>query len=82
MLSPNDLECIILFLAYSSHSEWKKLDLSWCPIQDFDLRLLHNGIASGVNVGIKILDLRCSGLTQSSSSRHIRDFTLHYGVEV
>jgi len=41
VLSPYDLECVVLFLNCSFHKEWKKLDLSWCFIQDHGLRLLH-----------------------------------------
>ncbi|XP_065902408.1 protein NLRC5-like [Dysidea avara] len=81
LLSPNDLECVVLFLNCSSRKEWTKLDLSWCSIQDNGLHLLHHGLAACSNISIKILDLRFNSLTQSSSSL-VSALTIHFGVEV
>ena len=34
-LSASDVECIAVFLAHSSHKEWKELNLTSCYIQDY-----------------------------------------------
>ena len=40
-LSPNDVECIAVFLAHSTHKEWKEFDLTSCYIQDHGVQILY-----------------------------------------
>ena len=66
-LSPNDVECITTFLTYSSHREWKELNLTSCFIQDHGVKILHRGLIR-CNVTIEKLGLSWNGLTESSSA--------------
>ena len=66
-LSPSDLECLTIFLTCLSYKEWKKLDLSYCHIQDHGLQILQRGLRSS-NVTITLLLLGSNDLTAVSSS--------------
>ena len=78
-LSPSDLECLTIFLACSSHKEWKKLNLLGSCIQDHGLQILQHGLRSS-NVTITVLDLVLNGLTAVSSSA-ISDLTISCRVK-
>ena len=78
-LSPNDVECMTVFLTCSSHKEWKKLDLWGCYIQDYGVNILHRGLTS-CDVTITTLKLCRNGLTESSSSA-ISDITISCRVK-
>ena len=66
-LSPSDVECITTFLTYSSHREWKELNLTSCFIQDHGVKILHRGLIR-CGVTIEKLGLSWNGLTESSST--------------
>ena len=78
-LSPSDVECVTVFLTYSSHKEWWMLDLYKCYIQDHGLHILHRGLTS-CDVTITSLWLNFNGLTESSSSA-ISDITISCRVK-
>ena len=65
-LSPSDVECLTVFLTYSSHKECKELNLHDCYIQDQGVHILHRGLTS-CNVNITTLWLWENGITKSSS---------------
>ena len=73
-LSPIDLECLTVFLTYSSHKEWNKLNMWCCFIQDHGLQTLQHGLRSS-NVTIIKLLLYDNNLTEISSSA-ISDLTV------
>ena len=77
-LSPYDIECVTLFLTCSPHKEWKKLNLSWCHIQDHHVSILLRDLMSH-DVTITHLYLSHNGFTRSSS---ISDLIIHCRVEV
>ena len=79
-LSPNDLECMVVFLTQSSHKEWDKLNLYGCYIQDHGVHILHHGLKSHCDVTITNLWLSSNGLTESSSSA-ISDITINCSVK-
>ncbi len=79
-LSPSDLECLTIFLTCSSHKEWKRLNLSWCYIQDHGLQILQRGLRSS-NVTITELCLDYNDLTAVSSSA-ISDLTISCRVKM
>ena len=66
-LSPNDVECITTFLTYSSHREWKELNLTSCFIQDHGVKILHRGLIR-CDVTTEKLGLNWNGFTESSSA--------------
>ena len=77
----SDVMCLTLFLTYSSHKEWKELDLRQCYIQDHGVHILHRGITScDINVTITTSWLNNNGLTKSSSSA-ISDITISCRVK-
>ena len=77
----SDVMCLTVFLTYSSHKEWKELDLWQCYIQDHGVHILHRGITScDINVTITTLWLNNNGLTKSSSSA-ISDITISCRVK-
>ena len=78
--SPSDVECITVFLTYSSHKEWKRLNLWSCYIQDHGVRILHRGLTR-CDITITSLDLSYNGLTESSSSA-ISDITISCRVKM
>ncbi len=73
-LSPNDLESLTVFLTYSSHKEWEKLNMWCCFIQDHGLQILQHGLRSS-NVTITKLLLYDNNLTERSASA-ISDLTI------
>ena len=73
-LSPNDLESLTVFLTYSSHKEWNRLNMWCCFIQDHGLQILQHGLRSS-NVTITKLLLYDNNLTERSSSA-ISDLTV------
>ena len=79
-LSPSDVECVVFFLTFSSHKQWKELNLSGCYIQDIGLNILHRGLKSG-DVTIETLQLGFNNLTESSSSA-ISDITISCRVKM
>ena len=66
-LSPADVECITTFLTFSSHKQWKELNLTSCFIQDHGVKILHRGLTS-CDITIEKLGLSWNGLTESSSA--------------
>ena len=78
-LSPNDLECLTIFLTCSSHKEWQILNLLDCHIQDHGLQILQRGLRSS-DVTITELWLQHNDLTAVSSSA-ISDLTISCGVK-
>ena len=79
-LSPSDVECISIFLAYSSYKEWKELNLTSCFIQDHGIQILHRALIS-YDVTIAKLGLSWNGLTNLSSST-IGDLTINCKIKV
>ena len=80
-LSPGDVECMAVFLTYSSHKEWNKLDFYACFIQDYGIQILHCGLTScDCMTTITTLRLQENGLTESSSSA-ISDITISCRVK-
>ena len=79
-LSPSDVECLAVFLTYSSHKEWEELNLCGCYIQDHGVHILRLGIKSCRDVTISTLHLGYNGLTEFSSSA-ISDITIGCGVK-
>ena len=67
-LLSNDMECLSLFLTSSSNKQWKKLDLSFCHIQDKGLNILHRILRHTSDVIINYLELSHSSLSTQSSS--------------
>ena len=67
-LTGSDMECISLFLTSSFNKEWKRLDLSFCHIQDKGLNILYRGLRHCTNITINQLVLINNGLTTQSSS--------------
>ena len=80
ILSPNDVECVALFLIHSSQREWKRLLLSFCYIQDDGFRILHHKLTSYSTI-IEQLGLRYNGLSKSCSS-DISNIVVHCAVKV
>ena len=66
-LSPADVECITTFLTYSSHKQWRELNLTSCFIQDHGVKILHHGLTS-CDITIEKLGLSWNGLTELSSA--------------
>ena len=79
-LSPNDLECLKIFLTCSSHNEWKMLNLWGCYIQDHGLQILQHGLRSS-DVTITELVLTNNHLTAVTSSA-ISDLTISCRVKI
>ena len=79
-LSPSDIECITTFLTYSSHKQWKELNLTSCFIQDHGVKILHRGLTR-CDVTIRRLGLSWNGLTESSSAA-ISDLTISCKTKV
>ena len=73
-LSPYDVKNLAVFLAYSSHKEWDKLNMWRCFIQDRGLQILQHVLRSS-NVTITQLLLYDNNLTERSSSA-ISDLTI------
>ena len=67
-LTASDIECISLFLTLSSNKEWKKIDLTFCYIQDKGLNILYRGLCHSNDVTIDELGLHGNHLTRQSSS--------------
>ena len=67
-LTASDIECISLFLTSSSNKQWKKLNLSYCYIQDKGLNILYRGLCHSSDVTIDYLELGYNGVTRRSSS--------------
>ena len=67
-LTPNDIECMSLFLTSSSNHEWEWLNLYNCHIQDKGLKILHRGLCHSSDVTIDMLWLSYNDLTAKSSS--------------
>ena len=65
-LSPSDLESLTIFLTYSSHKDWNKLNMWCCFIQDHGLQVLQHGLRSS-NVTFTKLLLYDNDLTEISS---------------
>ena len=80
-LSPmaSDVECLTVFLAYSSHKQWEELNLCGCYIQDCGVHILHRGLTS-CDVTVAILHLNYNGLTESSSTA-ISDIAISCNVK-
>jgi len=66
LLSPNDVECITLFLISSFHKKWVTLGLSSCHIQDCGLHILYRGLLCS-DITIDQLWLEGNDLTTQSS---------------
>ena len=79
-LSPNDVECVTVFLTCSSHKEWKELNLRGCLIQDYGIHILHRGLMQ-CDVTIATVRLNWNCLTESSSLP-ISDITIRCRVKV
>ena len=79
-LSPNDVECMTVFLTCSSQKEWERLDLYRCYIQDHGVHILHRGLTNS-SVTITSLSLQFNGLTESSSSA-ISDITISCRIKI
>ena len=79
-LSASDVECIAVFLAHSSHKEWKELNLTSCYIQDYGVWILHRGLIN-CDVTITKLGFSWNCLTALSSSA-ISDLTISCKVKV
>ena len=67
-LTASDMECISLFLTSSFNKEWKKLNLSYCHIQDKGLKILYRRLCHSNDVTIDYLRLTDNCLTSQSSS--------------
>ena len=67
-LTAGDMECISLFLTSSFNKEWKKLNLSYCHIQDKGLKILYRRLCHSNDVTIDYLRLTDNCLTSQSSS--------------
>ena len=79
-LSASDVECIAVFLAHSSHKEWKELNLTSCYIQDYGVWILHRGL---INCGVTITKLGFSwNCLPALSSSAISDLTISCKVRV
>ena len=78
-LSATDLECLSLFITFSSYIQWVWLDLDSCYIQDRGLHFIHKYLA-GSNLIINTLWLTNNGLTRSSST-FVKDIVLNCKVE-
>ena len=63
-----NLECVTVFLTFSFHKKWVKLNLYGCYIQDHDLRILHHGLLHCRDITITEMRLRNNALTMESSS--------------
>ena len=79
-LSPSDVQCITTFLTYSSHKQWKELNLTSCFIQDHGVKILHRGLTR-CDVTIGKLGLSWNGLTELSSAA-ISDLTISCKTKV
>ena len=80
-LTASDMECISLFLTSSFNKEWKKLNLSYCHIQDKGLNILYRGLRHSNDVTIDELRLDYNGLTSQSSSL-ISELTVKCKVKI
>ena len=78
-LSPNDIECLTVFLTCSSHKVWYKLNFYHCYIQDLDVHMLHYGLTS-CDVTITTLWFSYNNLTKSFSTV-ISDITISCKVK-
>ena len=79
-LSPSDLECVMFFLTFSSHKEWKEINLCGCYLQDYGISILHRGLKS-CDITIGALQLGFNNLTECSSTA-ISDITIKCKVKV
>ena len=80
-LTVSDMECISLFLTSSFNKEWKRLELSYCHIQDKGLNILYCGLRYSNDITIDILGLNNNGLTKQSSSL-ISELTVKCKVKI
>ena len=78
--SPNELECVTLFLTSSSCKEWVGINFYCCYIQDQGIRILHRRLHNS-GISIDRLWLDCNGLTSSSFSL-ITDIVLSCKVKI
>ena len=67
-LSDIDIECIVVFLTWSSHKKWQELNLYNCGIKDHGIYFLHRGLLASNTPSITMLQLSYNGLTEVSSS--------------
>lgn len=70
-LSPNDIECLGLFLTASSiNKHWKALNLTSCYLQDYDIRTFHHAVVGtcSPSITIEAVDLPANFITSSSDS--------------
>ena len=65
--SPNEIECLSLFLTTSHHQTWTKVNFGFNHIQDYGLHILYRGL-KGSGINITELCLWHNGLTSSSSA--------------
>ena len=79
-LSPNDMECLTLFLSTSSCKHWERLDLNRCFIQDQGVHIMHRGLMNS-DVTISELWLHDNALTALSAAA-ISDLVIKCKVKV
>ena len=80
-LTPNDMECISLFLTSSHNKEWEELNLYNCFIQDIGLNILYRRFRHSSDIiVINKLGLEDNGLTTQLSSL-ISEFIINCKVK-
>jgi len=67
VLLPSTLQDVVTFLTCSSIKNWKRVNMSYCHIQDYGLQVLYSGL-KGSGVTIEHFDLFNNDLSSSSDS--------------
>ena len=81
IMTPNDMECLSVFLSSSSNKKWKGITIYSCYIQDIGFNILYHGLRYSNDITIDKLRLTSNALTAQSSSL-ISKFTVRHKVKI
>ena len=80
IMTPNDMECLSVFLASSFNKEWEGITIYSCYIQNVGFNILYHGLCNSSGISIDSLRLNSNALTTQSSSL-ISKFVVRYKVK-
>ena len=81
IITPNDMECLSVFLTSSFNKKWEEIIIYGCYIQDIGFNVLYHGLRYSSDITINHLRLGSNALTTQSSSL-ISKFVVRHKVKI
>ena len=81
IMTPNDMECLSVFLSSSFNKKWEEIIIYGCYMQDVGFNILYHGLRYSSDITIDTLSLTSNALTTQSSSL-IRKFVVRHKVKI